>query len=152
MKKKYNKKFIKAFDNRFSICSVDKKSVEYRVMLKLIKDKLLKDNETKQSEIASFTELMGKVKVAEVQKFSINIFELAYVEIRIYDFSNHNSDSYMISYDDLTQNQKSFIHFIARQCLNMPRNIIDKIIEIFKEARNVAIARNNVYIDYIDNE
>ena len=149
MKKKYDKKFIKAFDNRFSICGVDKKSVEYRVMLKLIKDKLLKDNETKQSEIASFTELMEKAKV---QDYNINIFELSYVEIRVNDSSNHNSVSYNISFDDLTQNQKSFIHFIARQYLYIPKDVIDKIIEIIKEASNVAIARNNVYIDYIDNE
>ena len=147
MKKKYDKKFIKAFDNRFSICSVDKKSVEYRVMLKLIKDKLLKDNETKQSEIVEFTELMEKAKT---QEYNINIFELSYVEIRVHHLGI--STSYRILFDDLTQNQKSFIHFISRQCFYMPKNIIDKIIEIFKEARNVAIARNNVYIDYIDNE
>ena len=149
MKKKYDKKFIKAFDNRFSICNVDKKSVEYRVMLKLIKDKLLKDNETKKSEITSFTELMEKAKV---QDYNINIFELSYVEIRVNDSSNHNSVSYNISFDDLTQNQKSFIHFISRQYLFIPKEIIDKIIEMFKEARSTAIARNNVYIDYIDNE
>lgn len=149
MKKKYDKKFIKAFDNRFSICDVDKKSVEYRVMLKLIKDKLLKDNETKKSEIIAFTELMEKAKVQELK---IVVFELSYIEIRFDDYSNHNSVLYRISFDDLTQNQKSFFHFISRQYLFIPKDVIDKISEVFKEARNVAIARNNVYIDYIDNE
>ena len=99
----------------------------------------------------SFIELMEKAKT---QDYNIHIFELSYVEIRIHH--SGLSTSYNISFDDLTQNQKSFIHFISRQYLYthlyIPKDVIYKIIEIIKEASNVAIARNNVYIDYIDNE